>query len=355
MNGVQRAQVDFLAVVSQQAKDAGVGVYLVGGVVRDLLRGQEIGEKDFDFLVVGDAAAFAERCVARTGGTMKRFDGFLTAKIVAPSAVPWLNEIDFASSRTEVYPQPGQLPVVSPGSLQEDLGRRDFTINALALGVQDLLGWLARGTGDRGELEALVVDPHGGRRDLVARCVRSLHGDSFRDDPTRIFRAARYVARIDGTLAPETGCEIDAAVGSGALQTVSVTRIVNELKKIAREERFPEAFQVLEQFGVGAALGVPFAGAVGREVAAVRDRGVPANYRFEVLVRAWYAGGEGARVVAALGLGKKQARHVEVDVAADDAALAGNHVTVPGLWYALVRGVGDPDAVRRHLSVREER
>jgi hypothetical protein len=163
------------------------------------------------------------------------------------------------------------------------------------------------------------------------------------------------VARIDGTLAPETGCDIDAAVGSGALQTVSVTRIVNELKKIAREERFPEAFQVLEQFGVGAALGVPFAGAVGREVAAVRDRGVPANYRFEVLVRAWYAGGEGARVVAALGLGKKQARHVEVDVAADDAALAGNHVTVPGLWYALVRGVGDPDAVRRHLSVREER
>jgi len=355
VSGVGEAQVEFLAAVSQRAKDAGVAISLVGGVVRDLLRGQAIGEKDFDFLVVGDAAAFAARCVALTGGTVKRFDGFLTAKIAAPSKVPWLNEIDFASSRTEVYPHPGQLPVVSPGSLTEDLGRRDFTINALALGVEDLLGWLARGAEGRADLGSLVVDYHGGRRDLEARCVRSLHGESFRDDPTRIFRAARYVARIDGALAPETRRDIDAALEAGALKTVSVTRIVNELKKVALEERFLEAFRVLEELGVGALLGVPLDGVAGRQVEAVRDLGVPEKHRFEVLVRAWYAGGDGPGVIATLGLGKKQARHIEVDVAADPAALSGNHITVPGLWYALVRGVGDPAVVRRALSLRGER
>lgn len=358
MSMVRTEQAEFLATIEQRATEEGIEIYLVGGVVRDLLRGGVIGEKDFDFVVVGDAAQFAARCVGVTGGTVKRFDHFLTAKIVQPQLIPWLDEVDFASSRTEVYPRPGQLPVVSPGSLELDLARRDFSINAIALRVGVLLDWLADGGVSRSALRERVIDRHGGCADLDERVVRSLHPASFRDDPTRLFRASRYVARIEGRLAQDTERDIVAALGAGALGTISTARIVNELKKVSTEGRFPEAIRLLGDVGVGAVLGVPLGAETSGVVERIRGLAVPAVHRFEVLVRAWYGAaeerGEGARVVAALGLGVKQARHVAYDVAAEGEALAGNRVTVAGLWYAYVAGRIDGATLEHYVARRRE-
>ena len=166
-------------------------MYLVGGAVRDLLLGRP--RADVDLVVEGDAGALAERL----GGAEKEHERFGTVKVEIDR-----HEVDLASARTETYPEPGALPVVAPAeSVEADLARRDFTINAMAIPLDG---------------EARLIDPRGGREDLEI-VPRVLHGRSFEDDPTRAIRAARYASRYGFTLEPET----DRLLRSADLVTVS--------------------------------------------------------------------------------------------------------------------------------------
>lgn len=227
------------------AHASGSSVYIVGGVVRDLLLGSQSIDNDMDFLIDGDALDFATRVVQVSGGDLKTFPAFLTAKIRHPALFPTIEELDFASSRTEVYERPGALPKVAPATLAQDLGRRDISINAMALPVASLLQ-----AGSAAIHLPGLIDPFHGQQDLREKRIRILHQKSFEDDPTRLFRVMRYAGRLDGTLEPQTAECFLRSVAAGALETISATRIVNEMVKILCEPRAAEILTVMDEFGV---------------------------------------------------------------------------------------------------------
>jgi tRNA nucleotidyltransferase (CCA-adding enzyme) len=196
-------------------------VYLVGGAVRDLLLGR--GRADIDLVVEGDAAALA----ARLGADVVSHERFATAKVGLDG-----HEVDIAAARSETYPHPGALPVVEPaGGIEPDLARRDFTINAMAIPLRD---------------EPVLIDPYGGRVDLADGLIRVLHPASFRDDPTRALRAARYASRFGFELEPETA----ALMRETDLSTVSADRREAELLRLAGEEEASRGFALLAGWGL---------------------------------------------------------------------------------------------------------
>lgn len=203
-------------------------LYLVGGLVRDLFLGHDIEDKDIDFLVDGDAEEFAQSVVGITGGKLERYPQFLTAKIVSPDIFTSIKEIDFASAREETYEHPGALPCVRQSSLEHDLQRRDFTVNAIALPISEAHK-------QRDELLQVAIDPFDGRSDLQQGLIRVLHDESFRDDPTRLFRACRYLARMQGTLAEETQELFREAIKANAIHLLSAFRQFREIDKIFQE------------------------------------------------------------------------------------------------------------------------
>ncbi len=186
------------------------GLYLVGGAVRDLLLGGR--PLDLDLVVEGDAVATASRL-----GEPRVHDRFGTCTVIAGGFV-----YDIATARSESYSRPGALPDVAPATVREDLRRRDFTVNAIAIALD----------GERpGELIAVPL----AEDDLALGRLRVLHPGSFRDDPTRLLRLARYAARL--AFAPEDGTRglAQAAIAGGALQTVSGPRVGSELRLAVRE------------------------------------------------------------------------------------------------------------------------
>ncbi len=198
----------------------GSPLYLVGGAVRDLFLGRERG--DLDVVVEGDAASVARRL----GGESVEHDRFSTAKATLDGV-----EIDLASARAESYPAPGALPEVRPAGLQEDLARRDFTVNAMALPLQ--------GTAE-------LIDPHSGGPDLDAGLLRVLHDRSFIDDPTRALRAARYAARFGFELEPRTA----ELLRTADLGTVSADRRATELLRLAAEPEAASGLQLAAEWGL---------------------------------------------------------------------------------------------------------
>ena len=200
--------------------------YLVGGAVRDLLGGT--ASVDLDLAVEGDSQRAAQRIAERLGGTAVLHDRFGTATVKADDL-----SVDLATTRRETYPHPGALPDVEPATLAEDLRRRDFTINAMAIGLSgDDLGGLH--------------DPHGGRQDLQAGVVRILHPQSFVDDPTRLLRAVRYEVRLRFHVDPET----ERLAREGDLGTVSGPRVRDELMDLLREPEAPAGLARLAELGI---------------------------------------------------------------------------------------------------------
>jgi tRNA nucleotidyltransferase (CCA-adding enzyme) len=196
-------------------------VYLVGGAVRDLLLGRD--RSDVDLVVVGDAAGLA----AALGAEAVEHERFATAKVALDG-----HEVDIATARSETYAGPGALPDVIPAAdIETDLGRRDFTVNAIAIP-------LAGG--------ARPIDPHCGLADLDAGLLRVLHPGSFVDDPTRALRAARYAARFGFALEGET----EALLRAADLTTVSDDRRRAELLRLAAEPRAPRGFELLAEWGL---------------------------------------------------------------------------------------------------------
>jgi tRNA nucleotidyltransferase (CCA-adding enzyme) len=192
--------------------------YLVGGFVRDLILG--VPNFDLDIVVEADAFAFASELARRLCARLKTHPHFGTATIATPDKI----KIDIATARSERYPSPASLPAVSPGRIQEDLARRDFTINALAI---DLL------PGNFGRL----VDYYHGGRDLRSKVIRVLHDLSFIDDPTRIIRAVRFEQRFKFRIEPHTLKLLKDAKKLGMLKRVSPHRLRSEIILILKEPR----------------------------------------------------------------------------------------------------------------------
>jgi len=248
--------------------EAEEGVYLVGGAVRDGMLG--LTPRELDVVTQGDAPALARELARRLGVRAVVHGRFGTATVRADGC-----RADVAGTRTESYERPGALPTVCLGaSLEEDLGRRDFTVNAIAV---------ALGVPDRGQ----VVSVPEAQGDLRRGCLRVLHDQSFTEDPTRLLRLARYRARLRLVVERHTGELAVAARDGGALATVSGARLGGELR-LALEESDPLlAVEALDDLGLLGAL------LEGLEL----DRGVAAA---AALALAEVGGGAGADDVGAL-------------------------------------------------------
>ncbi len=250
------AQLQLLAIIDEASQHLGMRVFLVGGVVRDLLRGGAIHERDLDFIVEGSAAAMARSVSERIGGTVVFFERFLTAKIQDLSGIRGIDEVDFATARTETYAKPGSLPVVQPTSIENDLRRRDFSMNAIALPIGYVREALAGACGISVEAAAdHIIDVCGGVADLQRGVLRVLHPQSFLDDPTRMFRAMRYMARLGSCLEEATSRALHEAVRSGVMLTISAQRIKNELSKICDEDSWSIAIRLCEEHSLLVASG----------------------------------------------------------------------------------------------------
>lgn len=207
---------ELLSEVGELSAARGETAWLVGGTVRDLLLGRP--NEDIDIVVEGDAMALAQAIARERAGQLTRHHAFGTARVDLPGG----ERIDFATARSESYPRAGDLPQVVPGSLEEDLARRDFSINAIAYGLT---------LPTRGQL----VDPFDGVGDLDRELVRTLHEGSFRDDPTRALRAIRFALRFGYEIESRTEQALrDAAVG-GYLEWLTGDRLRRELAKLLEE------------------------------------------------------------------------------------------------------------------------
>ncbi|MGH2869661.1 MAG: hypothetical protein ACRDNK_19105 [Solirubrobacteraceae bacterium] len=209
-------------------------VHLVGGAVRDLVLGRE--PRELDLVVEGDL----EPVVLALAGERRQFERFGTATISRDGFV-----YDLARARSETYERPGALPVVAPADLATDLRRRDFTVNAIALG---LFG-PARGR--------LLAAEHA-LEDLAAGQLRVLHPASFLDDPTRLLRLSRYASRLGFEVETATRGLAEAAVASGALETVSGNRLGAELRLAAGEADPIAALAALGSLGLDSAVAPGF-------------------------------------------------------------------------------------------------
>lgn len=216
-----------LDLVKEVATEKDCRPYLVGGPVRDLLLGRHA--IDIDLTLEEGSSTLARALAKRVEGRVRSFPQFLTYKVTAEG----FPEIDIATARKERYRQPGSLPAVTPGRLKDDLLRRDFTINAVALGL----------------LDDKLHDPADGAQDIRDGVVRVLHERSFIDDPTRIFRAIRLATRLEFTIHPDTARVMREALESNALGSVSRERIWRELFLAMDEEQTAAVLTALANQG----------------------------------------------------------------------------------------------------------
>jgi tRNA nucleotidyltransferase (CCA-adding enzyme) len=223
--------VELMRTAGELAQQRGERLYLVGGVVRDLIL--ERDNLDLDLVLEGDAISLAQALALQKKGEAVTHSRFGTA------TVRWHGRsTDLATARAETYARPGALPDVKPGTIETDLARRDFTINAMAVTLGEPFGGL--------------LDPYGGRQDLDDRLVRVLHPKSFTDDATRIWRALRYEQRLDFTLEPATLALLKR--DTARLDTISGDRIRHELERVLREEMPEKALQRAAELGALARL-----------------------------------------------------------------------------------------------------
>jgi tRNA nucleotidyltransferase (CCA-adding enzyme) len=215
-------------ISGQEASELGQELYIVGGVVRDLFLGR--ANFDFDLVVEGDAISLAKRLARDSQAKLTVHTRFGTAKLDYPGF-----SLDLATARSETYSNPGALPTVKPGSLKDDLVRRDFSINAMALHLNPK---------QFGEL----VDLYRGKDDLEHQLIRILHPKSFIDDATRILRAIRYEQRLSFKLETETEKLLRRDVAM--LHTISGDRIRHELELILKEDEPERALGRAGELGV---------------------------------------------------------------------------------------------------------
>ncbi len=218
----------FIKKAGEAAQERQQRLYIVGGVVRDLLL--ERCNLDLDMVVEGDAIKLAHDLAEGLSARVTVHPRFGTATL------RWgERSADIASARAETYARPGALPTVKPGTISDDLSRRDFTINAMAIELNP------KRFGD-------IIDPHGGRQDIDSKLVRVMHDKSFIDDATRIWRALRYEQRLDFKLESATGELLKQC--TAWLGTVSGDRVRHELELVLKEEQPEKALLRADELGV---------------------------------------------------------------------------------------------------------
>ncbi len=220
-----------LQVAGEIAEDLGYSIYCVGGFVRDLIL--NVDNFDIDFVVEGDGEEVARRLAERFGGKARIHDRFRTAMVIFPDGF----KVDVATARTEYYEFPAALPTVEKSSIREDLYRRDFTINTLAICLNPGL------YGD-------LLDHFGGQKDIQNGLIRILYNFSFVEDPTRIMRAIRFETRYGFTIETDTLRFAKDAIARRLLGQLSYKRILQELILILNEQDPTPALRRMAEVGV---------------------------------------------------------------------------------------------------------
>ena len=211
-----------LLPISEESKKKGVRVCCVGGFVRDILMRKET--KDYDFVVEGEVKKLGKTLLRRFKGKNFRYiERFGTASF----EFGYDERIDLARAREEKYPKPGEHPIVTfIDDVERDLGRRDFTINAMAIEYTE------------GISSAYLIDPFGGEKDLMEKKIRVLHPLSISDDPTRMLRAVRFSAELGFEISEETMESFEIAKKGEAFPNVSGDRFFSEIKIASRGNKF---------------------------------------------------------------------------------------------------------------------
>ncbi|MBX7138164.1 MAG: hypothetical protein K1X83_09280 [Oligoflexia bacterium] len=246
-------QRDFLLNVARLADESRTSVLIVGGLIRDALLGQALQDRDLDLVVEGNALPFARLCAQEMGARLTEFERFGTAKLTGPKNFPGIVEVDIASTRTETYTRPGALPeVLLVDSIRADLQRRDFTINCLAIRLPAFVESMREH--NRQLLEESSLDFFGGLNDLRSGTIRVLHARSFKDDPTRLYRACRYAARLGARFDPLTQELFDSARTARDYESISIQRRVNEFRRNFEEPHPAAALTALCSSGLAESL-----------------------------------------------------------------------------------------------------
>ena len=225
-------QLELLKSAGRIARDEGVPVYLVGGSVRDMLLGRPV--EDLDLVVVGDAETMASIVAKRLSGQVVSRSQFSTAKVKVDGV-----SLDLVTARSERYSRPGALPQIAHGTIEEDLARRDFSINAMAVPLHM-------------DVKGPPLDPFNGVGDLERGLVRTLHDGSFSDDATRILRAVRYEQRLGFRL--EANTESLLRGNLPMLDTIGGDRLFREVQRWLAEECASSILSRADELGVLTAL-----------------------------------------------------------------------------------------------------
>ncbi len=221
-----------LRELSGFATELGIDLYLVGGSVRDVLADAPL--TDVDVMASDNPERLIERIRGSGEAKVRKASAFGTWSLTVRGV-----EVDLSTARRETYAHPGALPKVFPGTVEDDLSRRDFSINAMAISL---------GEDSWGDL----LDPHGGAADLERGLIRVLHRRSFEDDATRILRAVRYSCRLDFRLEPRTETLLER--GLSYLSTISPDRVRHEIERIFREQCAVDMIETAGRLGVLAAI-----------------------------------------------------------------------------------------------------
>ncbi|MDO8536505.1 MAG: hypothetical protein Q7S30_05830 [Candidatus Omnitrophota bacterium] len=221
-----------LKKVGAISKQMNYKAYLIGGTVRDLFLSKE--NLDIDIVVEGDAILFGEKIAHELHGIIVSHKRFGTCTVTTPEYV----KIDFATARRETYAKPAALPVVEFSSFKEDLERRDFTVNAMAISLND---------GDFGHL----IDFFDGVGDIGRKHIKALHDKSFMDDPTRILRGIRLEKRLGFIIEPHTANLMRKSIEKEIYKRVEEPRLRDEIMLVLKEK---EPFRIIERMNEFRAL-----------------------------------------------------------------------------------------------------
>src|SRR5437016_11195594 len=219
-----------VTLVQDVARAHGMNVYLTGGVVRDIIGGATI--RDLDFTVQGNALKL-QKDLERAGAIIQGTDEHYRAVYVW---MPGNLRGEISSARTEIYDKPGRPPEIAAATINEDVRRRDFTVNAMALSLNP---------GSRG----LLLDPFNGVADIEAKLIRALHNYAFVEDPARLIRASRFAARFHWPLEERTQARFDSAKENKYIEYITNKAIGYEIEQLAYEEDPLHIVRVLEKEG----------------------------------------------------------------------------------------------------------
>src|ERR1700678_944859 len=217
-----------VSLVQEIARRAGLNLYLTGGTIRDLVTGFPI--RDIDLSIQGNPLK-VQKELEKAGISVQGVDEDLrTLQLLMPGNV----RAELNMTRAEVYDKPGKAPVVTPATINEDLRRRDFTVNAMALSLNP---------GSRG----LLLDPFNGIADIEAKVLRVLHNYAFVEDPSRLIRATRFAARFHWPLEERTQQRYESAKENKYIEHISRSAVGHEIAQLAHEDDPLSVVRALEK------------------------------------------------------------------------------------------------------------